>query len=114
MLEGGGFEVVDLGVDVPAAKFVAAVNETRPDLIGLSALLTTTIPAMPVVIEALREAGVRDSVRVMVGGAPVTQAFADVSGADGFAENAAAAVGVASRLIDAGALYLHAAQGTAS
>jgi len=114
MLEGGGFEVVDLGVDVPAARFVAAVNETRPDLLGLSALLTTTIPAMPVVIEALREAGVRDAVRVMVGGAPVTQAFADGIGADGYAENAAAAVGLASRLIGTGALDIHAAQGTAS
>jgi 5-methyltetrahydrofolate--homocysteine methyltransferase len=109
MLEGGGFEVIDLGVDVPAARIVAAVRDRQPDLLGLSALLTTTIPAMPAVIAALEKAGIRDSVKVIVGGAPVTQAFADGIGADGYAENAAAAVGLADRLVSMRALDQHVA-----
>lgn len=99
MLEGGGFEVIDLGVDVPPEKFVAAVRENLPQILGLSALLTSTLPAMKVVIEALKEAGIRNSVRIMVGGAPVTQAYADAIGADGYGENASASVEVAGRLM---------------
>lgn len=92
MMEGAGFEVVDLGTDVPAEKFVEAAREERADLVGMSALLTTTMVEMKAVIEALQGAGLRDGVRVMVGGAPVTQHFADEIGADGYAPNASAAV----------------------
>lgn len=99
LLEGGGFEVVDLGVDVPPARFVAAVEERKPDLLGLSALLTTTMPGMKATLEALAAAGVRDRVKVMVGGAPVTQSFSQAIGADGHADNAASAVDLARRLI---------------
>jgi 5-methyltetrahydrofolate--homocysteine methyltransferase len=91
MMEGAGFEVVDLGVNVPPEKFVQAVRDGA-QVIGLSGLLTTTIPAMPVVIKALEEAGLRDKVKVVVGGAPVTQAFAEKIGADGFAPDASQAV----------------------
>jgi 5-methyltetrahydrofolate--homocysteine methyltransferase len=91
MLEGSGFEVFDLGVDVSPAEFVAAVREHQPQLVGLSALLTTTMPGMQATIEALEEAEVRDQVKVMVGGAPVTQHFADEIGADVYASDAAAA-----------------------
>ena len=99
LLEGGGFEVIDLGVDVPPARFVAAVEERKPELVGLSALLTTTLPGMKTTLEALRSAGVRERVKVMVGGAPVTQAFTQSIGADGYADNAASAVELARRLI---------------
>jgi 5-methyltetrahydrofolate--homocysteine methyltransferase len=101
MLEGGGFEVTDLGVDVPADTFIAAVRDRKPQVLGLSALLTTTMPAMKQAIEALSAAGVRDGVKIMVGGAPVTQSFADAIGADGYGENAAASVELAGRLVDA-------------
>jgi 5-methyltetrahydrofolate--homocysteine methyltransferase len=90
MLEGAGFEVVDLGVDVPPGKFVEAARGAQ--VIGLSALLTTTMPTMGRVIPALKEAGVRDQVKVIVGGAPVTQAFADQIGADGYGPDASSAV----------------------
>ena len=83
MLEGGGFEAIDLGVDVSPSAFVDAVREHKPDLVGISALLTTTMAQMKVTIEALEEAGLRDSVKVMIGGAPVTAAFAEQIGADG-------------------------------
>ena len=99
MLEGSGFEVVDLGVDVNPKKFVAAVEAEAAQLIGLSCLLTTTMPAMAAALEAFRAAGIRDRVKVMVGGAPVNQEFADSIGADGFGANAAAAVDVARTLI---------------
>jgi 5-methyltetrahydrofolate--homocysteine methyltransferase len=99
MLEGGGFEVTDLGVDVPPDKFIAAVRETKAQIVGLSALLTTTLPAMKNVIEALRAAGIRDAVKVMVGGAPVTQGYAESIGADGYGENAAVSVDLARRLV---------------
>jgi 5-methyltetrahydrofolate--homocysteine methyltransferase len=102
LLEGGGFEVVDLGVDVPPARFVAAVAERKPELVGLSALLTTTMPGMKTTLEALQGAGLRESVKVMIGGAPVTESFAQSIGADGYADNAASAVDLARRLIDAG------------
>jgi 5-methyltetrahydrofolate--homocysteine methyltransferase len=98
MLEGAGFETVDLGKDVKAETFVAAVREQQPKLLGLSALLTTTMPAMKDTIEALEEAGLRDSVKIMVGGAPVTAAFAEEIGADGYAPDAATAVDVARNL----------------
>ena len=95
MLEGAGFETVDLGKDVHPDTFVAAVREHQPNILGLSALLTTTMPAMKTTIEALEEAGLRDSVKIMVGGAPVTAAFAEEIGADAYAPDAASAVDVA-------------------
>jgi 5-methyltetrahydrofolate--homocysteine methyltransferase len=98
MLEGGGFEVIDLGVDVPPDKFIEAVKAKQPGLLGMSALLTTTMPGMKNTIEALVEAGVRDSVKVMIGGAPVTQAYADEIDADGYAPDAASAVELARSL----------------
>ncbi len=98
MLEGAGFNVVDMGVDVSPEKFLEAVRDKKPQVIGLSALLTTTMPAMKTTIEALKEAGVRDSVKVMIGGAPVTQRYADEIGADGYAPDAASAVDIARRL----------------
>lgn len=101
MLEGGGFEVTDLGVDVPPEKFVQAVKEKRPDIVGLSALLTTTLPAMKNAIEAFRAAGVRDNVKVMVGGAPVTRNYAGSIGADGYSENASSSVELARKLVGA-------------
>ena len=101
MLEGGGFEVIDLGADVPAEKFVQAVQEKQPDLVCMSALLTVTMPAMKTTIEALKAAGLRDRVKVMVGGAPVTEDYARQIGADGYAENASRAVAAARQLIAA-------------
>jgi len=100
MLEGAGFEVVDLTVDVPVEKFVE-VAKGDVELICLSALLTTTMPQMPKVIEALKEAGITD-VKVMVGGAPVTQKYADEIGADGYAPDAASAVDRAKDLLNLG------------
>jgi len=98
MVEGAGFTVVDAGTDVSPDAFVAAVREHKPDVVGMSALLTTTMVNMKSVIEALEEAGVRDSVKVMIGGAPVTQAFSDEIGADGYAPDAASAVDLARQL----------------
>ena len=99
MLEGAGFEVVDLGVDILASRFVSAVQEARPQIVGLSALLTTTMPAMKTTLEALDAAGLRSEVKVMVGGAPVTQRYADSVGADGYGDTATAAVDVARQLM---------------
>lgn len=101
MLEGGGFEVIDLGADVAPQKFIAAIKERNPQLICLSALLTVTMPSMKTTIEAFKEAGVRDGVKVIVGGAPVTAEFAREIGADGFGENATAAVALARQLLQA-------------
>ena len=101
MLTANGFQVTDIGVDKPTADFVAAVKESNATLVGVSALLTTTIPEQQKVIEALEEAGLRDQVKVMVGGAPVTQIWADKIGADGYAEDAIAAVAVAKGLVGA-------------
>jgi corrinoid protein of di/trimethylamine methyltransferase len=101
MLEGGGFEVHDLGADVSAEKFVAAVREKNPHLVCMSALLTVTMPAMRTTIQALKEAGVRDRVKVMVGGAPVTPDYAREIGADGYADNASSAVKKARELLAA-------------
>jgi 5-methyltetrahydrofolate--homocysteine methyltransferase len=99
MLEGAGFEIVDLGTDVPPEKFVAAVRTDGANLIGMSALLTTTMPNMKKVIEALEQAGVRSQVRVMVGGAPLTDEYARQIGADGFSPDASRAVSVAKSLM---------------
>ena len=98
MLEGAGFEITDLGVDVPAEKFIAAIKEKNAKILGLSALITTTLPAMRAVVKAFREAGIRDQVKVMVGGSPVTAEYAESIGADGYAENATESVELASRL----------------
>jgi 5-methyltetrahydrofolate--homocysteine methyltransferase len=97
MLKGAGFEVVDLGVDVSAQKFVEKVKETNVKVVGLSALLTTTMPSMEKTIKALKDAGL--AVKVMIGGAPVTQAYADKIGADGYAPDAASAVDLAKKLV---------------
>jgi len=98
MLDGGGFEAIDLGVDLEPSAFVDAVREHQPDVVGMSALLTTTMAQMKVTIDALEEAGLRDSVKIMIGGAPVTAAFAEQIGADAYAPDAAAAVDVAREL----------------
>ena len=95
MLEAAGFEVTDLGIDVSPHQFVAAAQENRADIVAMSALLTTTMPTMGDVIEGLVEAGFRDHVKVLVGGAPVTQHFADQIGADGYGPSAAAAARLA-------------------
>ena len=95
MLEGAGFEVIDLGSDVDADKFVDAIKSNRAQIVGMSALLTTTMTNMPVVIQALKNAGLRDSVKVMIGGAPVTKAYADQIGADGYAPDASQAARMA-------------------
>jgi len=99
MLEGSGFEVIDLGTDVSPEDVVAAVTEHQAQLIGLSALLTTTMPSMASTLNALTEAGIRDQVKVMIGGAPVTEAYAAQSGADGYAPDASAAVRLAMALL---------------
>jgi 5-methyltetrahydrofolate--homocysteine methyltransferase len=98
MLEGAGFETVDLGTDVEPAAFVAAVREHKPSMVGMSALLTTTMVQMRATVEALVEAGLREQVKIMVGGAPVTEAFAREIGADAYAPDAASAVDVARSL----------------
>lgn len=99
LLQGGGFEVIDLGTDVPAARFVAAARDERADIIGLSALLTTTMLQMKATVKAIEDAGVRESVKIIVGGAPVTRRFADEIGADGYADNAASALALARQLM---------------
>jgi len=100
MLEGAGFEVIDLGVQVAPEKFVEAVREHQPDIVGFSAFLTTTMPMFKANINALQKAGLRDSVIVMVGGAPVTQEYADAVGADGYAADASACVKRAKDLLN--------------
>jgi corrinoid protein of di/trimethylamine methyltransferase len=104
MLSANGFEVHDLGVDVAAEQFVATIKETGATVVGLSALLTTTMTVQRSIIEALRAAGLRDRVKVMVGGAPVSRQWADEIGADGYAEDAVGAVQLATRLIGRAAL----------
>jgi 5-methyltetrahydrofolate--homocysteine methyltransferase len=98
LLEGAGFEIIDLGTDVAPEKFVQVIQEGRADIVALSALLTTTMPNMKVTIEALKAAGVRDKAKVIIGGAPVTQAYADQIGADGYAPDASRAVALAKSL----------------
>ncbi|HXK44979.1 MAG TPA: cobalamin-dependent protein, partial [bacterium] len=95
---GAGFEVMDLGIDVPEEKFVEAAKNGA-QLIGLSALLTTTMPAMKDVIEKLKSEGIRDKVKIIIGGAPVTQAYADEIGADGYSPDAGSAVDKAKELL---------------
>ena len=99
MLEGAGFQVKDLGTDVPAEKYVEAVRENNANVVAMSALLTTTMVNMKSTIDALREAGLRESVKVMVGGAPVTDSFAKQIGADGYAPDASRAVAVTKSLL---------------
>jgi 5-methyltetrahydrofolate--homocysteine methyltransferase len=99
MLEGAGFGVIDLGYDVPPEKFVEAIKNESPQILGMSALLSTTMVELPVVIDALIEAGIRDEVKVIVGGAPVTQQYADEIGADGYGGDAATGAEVARRFI---------------
>ena len=101
MCEGAGFEVKDIGKDVAPEGFVEAVKEFEPDVVGMSALLTTTMRAMESTIKVLEEAGLRDKVKIMIGGAPVTQAFADQIGADGYASNAASAAELAKKFVTA-------------
>jgi 5-methyltetrahydrofolate--homocysteine methyltransferase len=99
MLEGGGYEVTDLGVSVPPQKFIAAIQTKNPQIVAMSALLTTTMPAMKNTIQSFAQAGLRDKVKILVGGAPITQKFADEIGADGYSDNAAAAVALARRVL---------------
>jgi 5-methyltetrahydrofolate--homocysteine methyltransferase len=101
MLEGAGFEVVDLGVDVSPEKFVAAAREKNASIVALSALLTTTMHAMKAVVENLNTAGLHGKVKIIIGGAPVTQKYADEIGADGYSSNANAAVALARKLLAA-------------
>lgn len=101
MMEGAGFELTDMGVDVAPEKFVETVKSNKIDIVALSALLTTTMPAMKDTIEALHAAGLRGKVKVMIGGAPVTQSYADEIGADGYSPDAASAVDKAKELIAA-------------
>jgi corrinoid protein of di/trimethylamine methyltransferase len=99
MMEGAGFEVFNLGININADKFMDAIREHQPDILGMSALLTTTMPSMSATIEALKEAGLRDEVKVMIGGAPITQDFAEKIGADGFAPDASSAARKAKELV---------------
>jgi methylmalonyl-CoA mutase cobalamin-binding domain/chain len=99
MLEGAGFEVIDIGVQAAPEKFIAGIEEHKPDIVGMSAFLTTTMPMFKANINAIEKAGLRDQVIIMVGGAPVTQEYADVSGADGYAADAATAVRRAKELL---------------
>jgi 5-methyltetrahydrofolate--homocysteine methyltransferase len=101
LLEGGGFEVIDLGVNVTPEKFIATINEKKANIIAMSALLTTTMPSMKTTIDALKQAGVRDKVKVLIGGAPITQKYADEIGADGYSENAVGAVALAKKAVTA-------------
>jgi len=101
MLEGGGFEVIDLGVDVSPEKFVETAKERDAQIIAMSALLTTTMPGMKTTVETLEKAGLKGKIKTMIGGAPVTQRYADDIGADGFSDNASGAVRVARQLVGA-------------
>lgn len=99
LLEGGGFEVIDLGVNVTPEKFIETVKTKNANIIAMSALLTTTMPSMRTTIEALKQAGVRDHVKVLIGGAPITQKYADEIGADGYSETAVGAVALAKKAV---------------
>jgi len=100
MWKGSGFNVVDLGVNVPAAKFIEAIEENDPQIVGLSALLTTTMPAMKDTVAAIREAG-HSSVKILIGGAPITESYASEIGADGYSRDAASAVDAAKAVLNA-------------
>ena len=99
MLESNGFNILDLGTDVSASSFVSTAREHNADIIGMSSLLTITMTGMPAVVEALQQAGLKDKIKVMIGGAPITREFADSIGAEGFAEDCASAVDEAMRLM---------------
>jgi 5-methyltetrahydrofolate--homocysteine methyltransferase len=99
LLEGGGFEVIDLGVNVTPEKFIETVNAKQANIVAMSALLTTTMPSMKTTIDALKQAGVREKVKVLIGGAPITQKYADEIGADGYSENAVGAVALAKKAV---------------
>jgi 5-methyltetrahydrofolate--homocysteine methyltransferase len=99
MLEGGGFEVIDLGVNVSPEKFIETVQEKNANVVAMSALLTTTMPSMKTTIDAIKQAGLRGKVKVLVGGAPITQKYADEIGADGYSDNAPGAVTVAKKAL---------------
>jgi 5-methyltetrahydrofolate--homocysteine methyltransferase len=101
MCEGAGFEVINLGTDVEPDQFLEAIKEHEPHIVGMSALLTTTMRSMGDTVKAIEEAGLRDKVKVMIGGAPVTQRFADDIGADGYAANAASAADLAKEFVGA-------------
>ena len=100
MLEGGGYEVIDLGVNVSPEQFISAVRDKGANIVAMSALLTTTMPAMKATVDALKQAGVRGQVKILVGGAPITQKYADEIGADGYSESAAGVVGIAKRALN--------------
>ncbi|HZU27463.1 MAG TPA: corrinoid protein [Bryobacteraceae bacterium] len=100
MLEGGGFEVTDLGADVSPERFIEAAGAKKADIVCLSALLTVTMPAMKTTIDAFRNAGIRERVKILIGGAPVTQQYAEEIGADGYGENASTAVALARRMLN--------------
>jgi 5-methyltetrahydrofolate--homocysteine methyltransferase len=99
MMEGAGFEVIDIGINIPIETYLAALEEHKPDILGMSALLTTTMPYMKVVIDTLKEKGIRDDYIVLVGGAPLNEEFGDAVGADGYCRDAAVAVDMAKELI---------------
>jgi 5-methyltetrahydrofolate--homocysteine methyltransferase len=101
MCEGAGFEVVNIGFDAPPEKFIEAIKEHQPEIVGMSALLTTTMRAMGHTIKAIEEAGLRDQIKIMVGGAPVDKAFADRIGADGYGSNAPSAADLAKSFVGA-------------
>ena len=101
MLEGAGFEIKDLGTDVAAEDFIAALKAEKADILALSALLTTTMPSMAQTIEAVKAAGLREQVKIIIGGAPVTEAYAKQVGADGYSPDASRAVGLAESLLKA-------------
>jgi 5-methyltetrahydrofolate--homocysteine methyltransferase len=99
LLQGNGFEVIDLGVDIKGEAFIQAVEEHKPDILGMSALLTTTMPNMGKVIDLLKEKGLREKIKVMVGGAPVNEEFAKSIGADGYAPEAGSAAELVKKLV---------------
>jgi corrinoid protein of di/trimethylamine methyltransferase len=99
MMEGAGFEVVDLGINIPVETYLAALEEHKPDILGMSALLTTTMPYMKVVIDTMKEKGIRDDYIVLVGGAPLNQEFGDAVGADAYCRDAAVTTDIAKQLI---------------
>jgi methylmalonyl-CoA mutase cobalamin-binding domain/chain len=101
MLEGGGFEVIDLGVNVPTDKFIDTIKQKNANVVALSALLTTTMPSMKLTIEAIKAAGLREKVKILVGGAPISQKYADEIGADGYSETAPGAVELAKKALAA-------------
>ncbi|HXR03584.1 MAG TPA: corrinoid protein [Verrucomicrobiae bacterium] len=100
MLEGGGYEVIDLGVNVSPEQFISSVRDKGAHIVAMSALLTTTMPAMKTTVEAFKQAGVRAQVKILVGGAPITQKYADEIGADGYSETAAGVVSIAKRALN--------------